>query len=221
MTGDAVVGPADARTDAPRRFAATDIPGGRLSIRLTSGRVELGSTSGASVRVRATLPRALPDRLRALVPAALRFPRYRWGKDSLLIRARRARLQIDLPPGIGATVKLDRGEITSWGAGGELDLVVRAGGVTCRELRASVVNVRAPNVSLHFAAAPVRVEVDADRVVVALPASAYAVSAPDASEITVSQDEAAACVVIVRAAQARVLAAADPLRLTGEDGAGS
>ena len=218
---DLNAGPPRRRTDPPRRFAVAEIPGGRLRVAVGAGRVELGSTTGTAVRVRATRPRWVSDRLAALVPAILRSPRYRLRGDGLHIRARRARLQIDLPPGLTTLVQLRRGEITSWGAAGELSLFVADGVVTCRELQATAAHVRAPRASLHFASSPERVEVFADRAVVAVPAGAYAVSAPDTAEVTVPLDPASARVIVVRAAAARVLAAADPLRLTDEQGVGS
>jgi hypothetical protein len=134
-------------------------------------------------------------------------------------------LQVDLPNGLAGefvvVVKVKRGEITSWGAGGDLELRCRRGRITCRELIAGQVEVRASHVSLHFAQPPKRVWVDADTVTVSVPAGAYAVTAPTGTEITVTQQPDAEREIIVRAAAVRVLAAQTPLSLTDEAGCGS
>ncbi len=130
-------------------------------------------------------------------------------------------MQIDLPDGLVVEVELERGEVTSWGAGGVLSLVSAAGSVTCRELIASQVHARASRVSLHFAQPPQQVEVDAERATVAVPGGEYEVSAPAAAEITVLPVAGAAHSISVRAADARILASQAPLQLTDEAASGS
>lgn len=130
-------------------------------------------------------------------------------------------MQVELPLTLAVLVTMHRGEITSWGAGGELELISPGGRVTCRELLASQVKVQASRASLHFAQSPERVEVDAERVTLALPAGEYAVSAPAEAEITVDSVPAASRQIIVRAAVARILASQRPLSLTDEGGCGS
>jgi hypothetical protein len=201
------------RTD--QRIPLADITAGRVRIRLGQGRVELGRSPGDSVRLRTTATGT-----RGISAHSVRLRR-----GELRIAAPHGRLQVDLPDGLAGelvvVVNVKRGEITSWGAGGELELRCRGGRVTCRELVAARVQVRASRASLHFAQPPKRVRVDADSATVSVPAGAYAVTAPTGAEITVTQQPEADREIIVRAADVRVLAAQAPLSLTDEAGCGS
>ncbi len=114
---------------------------------------------------------------------------------------------------------MNSGQITSWGADGDLELAVRSGDVACRELRGQVVTVRAPSVNVHFAAAPRLVDVDCEQAIVVLPGGPYALSVPAAAQVTVPRapyTSADAPRVRVRGAEVRILASSAPLRLTGE-----
>lgn len=200
------------RRDAQRRVAASEIGRGCIDIRVGRGSVELGHTARDEVRVRSTVPTL--GRLRIFGG-----PGYRLSSYGLRIHARRARLQVDLPADLIVRVRVRRGQITSWGAGGDLTLV-SGDRVACRELRATIATARGREVSLHFAAAPQRVAVEAGRAVIALPGGPYAVTAPAGAEVTVPREAGALREIIVRALDARVLAAARPLDLTGEQAAG-
>jgi hypothetical protein len=196
-----------------QRIPMAEIAGGRIEIRWGRGRVELGRARGAQVRVRISgAETRRPFR---------RGPEVATSASGLDISARQGRLQVDLPDGLTVHVELERGEITSWGAGGVLSMVSAAGSVTCRELTASQVQARASRVSLHFAQAPQRVEVDAERATVSVPAGEYAVFAPPGAEITVSPTPDAPSEITVRAADVRILASQAPLQLTEEGAGGS
>jgi hypothetical protein len=177
--------------------------------------VELGRAPGDSVRVRTT----------ATGTGGVTGRSLRIRRGELRISARHGRLQVDLPEGLEGElvvdVKVRRGDITSWGAGGELELRCRSGRVTCRELVASRVEVKAERVSLHFEQAPQHVRVDADRVTLSVPAGEYAVTAPPHAEVTVTRQPAAGREIVVKAADVRILAGESPLRLTDEGGCGS
>jgi hypothetical protein len=204
------------RTD--QRIPVAGITSGRVLIRLGRGRVELGRSSGSaaaeSVRVRTT----------ATGTGGIASHSLRMRRGELRIKAPHGRLQIDLPAGpageLVVVVKVRRGEITSWGAGGDLELRSRKGRVTCRELVARRVRVRASWVSLHFSQEPQHVEIDAGRVTVSVPAGDYAVTAPPAAEVTVIRQPAAERQIIVRGAAVRILAGQSPLSLTDEGGCG-
>jgi hypothetical protein len=201
------------RTD--QRIPLVDIAAGRVRIRLGQGRVELGRSRGDSVRLRTTATGT-----RGISAHSVRLRR-----GELRIAAPHGRLQVDLPDGLAGElvvlVKVKRGEITSWGAGGELELGCRRGRVTCRELVAGRVRARASRVSLHFAEPPKRVRIDAGSATVSVPAGAYAVTAPRGAEITVTQQPDSDRRILVRAAEVRILAAQTPLSLTDEAGRGS
>jgi hypothetical protein len=198
-----------------QRIALADISANRVVIRLGQGRVELGRAPGESVRVRTS----------ATGTSGIAAHSLRVRRGELRIAARHGRILVDLPNGsageLVVVVKVRRGEITSWGAGGSLELRSRSGSVTCRELVADTVKVKAERVSLHFAEPPQRLEVDADKATVLVPAGDYAVTAPAAAEVTVTRLPAATRAIIVRAGDARILAAQSPLSLTDEAGCGS
>lgn len=214
--------PAARHRDGQLRLDSVALAPARIAVTVGRGRVELGRAPGPYVRVRWTVPALLPDRW----PQRLRRggPRVRSDALGLRLRVRRARLRIDLPDGFGAAVTLGRGEITSWGAGGDLVLHSPAGRVSCRELTSRSVLVRAEYANLHFAAIPQRVEVSAPDCVLALPAAGYAVSAPDGAEIEVDQAPESARQIIVSGGAARILVAKPPIRLrsepTGNEAAG-
>lgn len=200
-----------ATTEGSRRIDAAVIPGRRLEITVRAGRVELGHSTADQLRVRWTVP----DRP-LLGPSV---PSFHFGPGGLAIRCPRARLRIDLPAGMSVQVRQRRGQITSWGAEGDLDLAVRRGSVACRELRSQVARIRAPGVNLHFAAIPQLVEVSCEQAVVALPGGPYSVSAPAGAEVTVPRTQGFAQQpprIQISGHDVRVLAAATPLRLTGE-----
>jgi hypothetical protein len=196
-----------------QRIPVTEIAGGRVEIRWGRGRVELGRARGSQLRVRISgAETRRPFR---------RGPEVTRSASGLEISARQGRLQVDLPDGLTVQVTLDRGEITSWGAGGVLSLVSAAGSVTCRELTAPEVRASASRVSLHFAQPPKGVEVDAEQATVSVPGGEYAVTAPPGAEVTLSPSPDAPAKITVRAADARILASQAPLKLTDEAASGS
>jgi hypothetical protein len=204
-------GPAAATTEGQRRIAAVEISGGQLEISTHTGRVELAPSAGDQLRVRWTVPKGRVRRVRE--------PQFRFGGDGLRIRCRRARLRVDIPAGLAVRVRVASGQITSWGADGDLQLTVRDGSVACRELRGQVVSVRAPKVNLHFASSPRMVDVECGQAIVVLPGGPYALSVPALAEVTVprSTDAAGGAPRIrVHGAEVKVLASSAPLRLTEE-----
>jgi hypothetical protein len=210
-----VAGPAG-RHDGQLRFAVTEIPQGTLLVNLGSGRVELGRAAGQQVRVRWTFPAALmpavPDWLRRREPG----PRVSAGGDGLRISARRARLRIDVPDVLNVTVRLRRGQITSWGAGGRLALDCSRGRVVCRELVCPSLRAAGRYVNLHFAAPPEQAEVESRECVLALPPGPYAVTVPPGSEVEVAQTPDASHRITVTGGPARLLASQAPLSLRDE-----
>ncbi len=203
------------------RFAMAQIEGGRVTITLREGRVELGHTTGEAIRVRYETP----PRRRVRWPAALRrdAPAVQSsnGAGGLQLRAGRARLRVDVPSGACVEVDVRRGQITSWGADGDLALNVADGKVTCRELRAGTAAVTAPDVNVHFAVAPQRLTVAAAQAVVVVPQAPYALDVPIGAEVTVPIDPQAARSIAVKGDDVRVLAAMNPLELTPDAGNGS
>lgn len=168
----------------------------RVVVRLDSGRVEIGSRKGRSVRMRTT---AAVDGWRA------RFARRRDPEapgavlaDGVLeLRPRgQVRAQVDVPPGVRVEAEVGRGDLTLWGAGGDLQLTVGQGILVARDLVASAVRASnaAGEVNLHFAAVPELVEATSGTgpVLLVLPAGSYAVDADDSAEVTVAVDPAAA-----------------------------
>jgi hypothetical protein len=185
-----------------RRLTADEIASGRVEVRVARGRVELGTSPDGAARMRWSMRRGTP--------------RVRARKGRLTIRARRVRLILDLPPQLRVQVRLRFGEITSWGAGGELDLVAEPGRVTCRELRSPVAHVRGERVNLHFAAPPQQVEVAAERATVTLPPGPYTITAPPSAEVSAGRaatPDVSRGTVTVHADDVRILAAAAPLLL--------
>ncbi len=207
------------RRDGQLRFDPAEVAGGRVTVSVGSGRVELGHAAGQHLRIRWTLPAVLPERWRARLrlPAgpARRGPRVRSDAYGLHIRARRARLRIDVPDVMEVTVELGQGEITSWGAGCALELTT-AGQISCRELTSRTVRATAQHVNLHFAAEPAHLVVDAPDSVVVLPPGRYAVTSPPDAEIEVTAAPDAASRVVVRGGRTRILASQPPLDLRGE-----
>ncbi len=205
---------AGGRRDGVERIERASVPAGRVHVAVGRGRVELGHASGQQLRVRWTVPTRLPSSW----PKALRPQGFRLLSDAsgLHVRARRARLRIDLPAGLDVTVELRRGEITSWGAGGELALFSSGGRVSCRELICRTLTVRAARANLHFATAPDRVDVTASACVLALPGGPYAVTAPPHALIEVEQAADSGRRITITGADARVLASTAPLSLRGD-----
>lgn len=198
--------------DGQRSFEGgelAEIARGAVDIRVGSGRIELGHTASDRLRVRWSIPPGRPK------------PRLRVSPEGgVQIRSGKARLRVDLPAGMTVRVRLRRGRITSWGATGELTLNSLTGTVACRELRAGTVRARARAVNLHFAVPPELVEVRAPRTVLALPGGPYTVHTPAAAEVTVRQAPDAAGTIVVHGKRVQVLAAAQPLKLTGEPPSG-
>jgi hypothetical protein len=189
-----------------RRLTGDEIASGRIEVRVTRGRVELGASPDGAARMRWMMLRGAP-RLRAR-------------RGRLRIAARRARLILELPPELRVEVRLRHGEITSWGARGELDLVAKPGRVICRELACPAARVRGQRVSLHFAAPPQQVDVVAQQATVTLPSGPYTITAPASAEVTIpraASPDAAVGTVVVRAADARLLAAQAPIPLAEAD----
>jgi hypothetical protein len=212
------VGLAGGRRDGLLRIDGPSIAGGRVQVTVASGRVELGQAAGSRLRVRWTLPALLPEAWpAALRPRVVRGPQVRSDEEGLRIVVRRARLRIDLPAGLQVQVRLGRGDITSWGAGGELSLSSRKGRVSCRELHAAAVVVVARDANLHFAQPPRRVDVDAPHILIALPGGPYTVTAPPGTPIEVAQFPGSGHEITVRGGEARILAATAPIRLDIEN----
>jgi hypothetical protein len=126
-----------------------------------------------------------------------------------------------VPDVVNVTVRLGRGEITSWGAGSGLMLNCTRGRVVCRELACRTVSASGRYVNLHFAAAPEAVEVDARESVLALPPGPYAVTAPPGAEIEVAVAPAADRRITVSGGPSRLLTAKAPLSLRDEGSEGS
>jgi hypothetical protein len=154
------------------------------------GRIELGSRPGPDIRVRTTVSlQGWRARLAHRRPPPLPEPRVDDGV--LRIRGSRGlvRVQIDVPAGCRVGASIDRGDLTMWGVGGELELRVGRGILVGRDLTAS--GVRAVNgtgeVNLHFAAVPEDVDAStgAGAVLLVLPEAAYRVDVDPGAEVTV------------------------------------
>jgi hypothetical protein len=196
------------------RIPLAELTSRQVRIRLGRGRVELGQARGSAVRVRITGPRG--GRFR-------RPPKLQVVAGELVISARQARVQVDIPEAsqLRTLVEVSRGEVTSWGAGGQLELLCDGGTVTCRELVADRVLVRAARISLHFAAAPRRVDARGEQITVTAPAGEYAVDAPPDAQVSVDRQPESDREIVVRGTDVRVLASQSPLRLTDEPGCAS
>ncbi len=146
-------------------------------------------------------------------------PRISARAGALHIRARRARIILDLPAHLTVQVALREGDVTSWGSANDLDVRARPGRFICRELRSSSVRARADAVSLHFAAAPTLVDASGDSVVVTVPAGPYLIDAPAGAEVTADAGDAASAVgaVTARGADVRVLTSIEPVPLSEVD----
>jgi hypothetical protein len=168
----------------------------RVVVRLAAGRIELGSRSGRTVRVRTTSAidgwRARLARRRDPEAPAARC------EDGVLRLepAGQVRAQIDVPPGLVVDAEIARGDLTLWGVTGELRLGVGSGILAGRDLRGPL--VRASNaggeVNLHFASVPETVEASSPSgpVLLVLPAGSYTIDADPGAEVTVTTDDAAA-----------------------------
>jgi hypothetical protein len=188
-----------------RRLRPEEIASGRLIVRVVKGRVEIGASPDGVARVRWQIRRG--------------EPRIRAGRSALRISGRRIRLMLDLPPELAVTVRLRQGDVTSWGAGNDLDVRARPGRFICRELLASSVRGRAEAISLHFAAAPTSVDAAGDSVVVTVPPGPYAIDAPAGAEVTADATAVAvpAGRLVARGRDVRLLTAVDPLPLAERD----
>lgn len=174
----------------------------RIIVRLESGRIEVGSRKGRSVRVRTT---AAADGWRARL-ARRRDPEAPGAMltDGVLeLRPRgQVRAQIDVPNGVPVDAGIRRGDLTLWGVGGDLQLTVDAGILVGRDL--SGPRVHAANadgeVNLHFAEAPTDVDATSGTgpLLVVLPVGGYAVDAEPTAEVTVDVDPAASARIRTR-----------------------
>jgi hypothetical protein len=169
-----------------------------IKIMVDRGRVELGSRGRRDVRVRTTvlLPRwqtmlgrwwtVLSRRQPAAAAADVAVEAGRLRIDA---RRGQARVQVDLPVGLAVQAEVGRGELTLWGVGGRLDLVVGEGTLAGRELTATAVRARnrRGEVNLHFSEQPD--EVDAwsggGAVLLILPGEDYTVDTSEPAEVTV------------------------------------
>jgi hypothetical protein len=154
------------------------------------GRIEIGSRSASDVRVRTTVSLSgWRARLAHRRPAPLPEPTVDDGV--LRIRAERGlvRVQIDVPDGCRVQAVVNAGDLTMWGAAGDLDLRVGKGILAGRDLTAS--SVRAVNgvgeVNLHFAAVPTTVDAAtaSGAVLLVLPEAAYRVDTMPGAQVTV------------------------------------
>lgn len=167
----------------------------QVVVRLTAGRIELGSRNGRTVRVRTTAAvdgwRARWARRRDPDPPAARCEKGVLRLDP----TGRVRARIDLPPGLPVDAEIVDGDLTLWGVAGELRLRVGAGLVAARDLQAPVVHASNADgeVNLHFAAVPETVEASSGTgpVLLVLPRGRYAVEADPGAEVTVEADDAA------------------------------
>jgi hypothetical protein len=174
----------------------------RVIVRLDAGRIELGARKGRSVRVRTT---AAVDGWRARL-ARRRDPDAPGATlvDGVLeLRPRgQVRAQIDVPAGLVVEAEITRGDLTLWGAAGDLDLTVGKGILMGRDLAGPTVRARNGDgeVNLHFAEVPTLVDARSETgpVLLVLPPAPYAVDADAAAEVTVAVDAAASARIRTR-----------------------
>jgi hypothetical protein len=185
-----------------------------VEVSVRRGRIEVGSRARPDVRVRVTLAvTGWPARWARLRPPELPAVRLRDGVLHLASGAGLVRVQLDVPAGLRVRARVDDGDLTLWGAGGELDLEVAAGVLAGRDLTAA--SVRAVNsggeVNLHFAGRPEVVEARArGPVLVVLPGGPYRVDSDAAAEVTVPVAAGALSTIRVQGSGAvSVLAAAE------------
>jgi hypothetical protein len=155
-----------------------------VSVTLRSGRVEIASKPRRDVRLRLTT----------------KGPELPWhveadGRLQIDGRHLAARVQLDVPLGVPVQARVKRGDVTMWGAAGDLELSVSRGIVAGRELTAATVRVQCPRgeVNLHFAEPPLEVDAESRSapVRIVLPSGEYVVDAasPQAAEVTVATGE--------------------------------
>lgn len=172
---------------------------GAVEVRLAAGRVEIGEDERTDARVdltvRRRVGRALP-RL-AVADGTLRLD----GETS------EARLRLRLPPATPVRVELRAGEISMWGAAGDLVLVTETATIAARELSGQRVTARTAtgDVSLHFTGAPARLAVTGGpgAITVVLPDGQYAVEVESAdpaspARVDLDTDPAAPNRILVR-----------------------
>jgi hypothetical protein len=107
---------------------------------------------------------------------------------------------------------VDTGDLTLWGADGDLDLTVGTGILAGRELAASSVRARAGDgeINLHFRAVPAAVDARCGRgsVLLVVPAGRYRLSTEAGSstdvEVTVDDDPAALPQLVAATSSGRV-----------------
>lgn len=138
-----------------------------------------------------------------------------------------ARVELALPPGVPARVRLRTGDVTLWGASGALDLDTGRGQIAARDLgpdpsappgenAPTSVLARATGgpVNLHLRAQPDRVEVDAGgNVALVVPHGCYhvqATAARGAPVVEVAQGDGPLLRLVSRTGSVRIAADAGP-----------
>jgi hypothetical protein len=175
-----------------------------VEILIAAGRVEIAERTRGDVRVELTVRRRPGRALPALTT-----------HGSLVRidgRASEVRARLTVPPRTRVRAEVRSGEITLWGAGGELSLVTRGGTIAGRELGGGPVTARSRqgDVNLHFSEPPadVRATSETGMVTIVLPDTAYAVEVetadPGAATVEVPASRDAARHVLARSVSGRV-----------------
>lgn len=122
-----------------------------VEIMVAAGRVEVCERDRADVRLELAVRRR-PGRVRPVMTT-------RGSRLRIDGRASEVRARLTLPPRTRVRAEVRSGEITLWGAGGELSLVTDRGTIAGRELARGPVTARSQDgdVNLHFREPPDRV----------------------------------------------------------------
>lgn|GEM_PF-3099419 len=176
-----------------------------VEVQLAAGRVEIGEDDRADARVDLTVRRRVGRTLPRLTVAD--------GTLRLEGEASEARLRLRLPPATPARVELRSGEISLWGAAGDLVLVTETATIAARELSGAEVTARSAggDISLHFTDQPRRLAVTGGRgaITVVLPDGRYAVEIEAAdpaspTRVDVDTDPAAPSAILIRSHSGQV-----------------
>lgn len=176
----------------PPERATTTIGGiGAVEVALAGGRVEIGESDRADVRLELTVRRRV-GRARPTVSRAGDVLRVN-GVNS------EARLRLTLPRGTRARAEVRLGEITLWGSDGDLVLITDSGPIAGRDLGGSRFHARSRtgDITAHFTSEPdvVTAASDTGSVTLVVPGGPYAVDAatadPAAAAVAVGVDPTA------------------------------
>ncbi|WP_018634986.1 DUF4097 family beta strand repeat-containing protein [Parafrankia elaeagni] len=132
----------------PERLETTVDEVRAVEVRLAAGRVEIGEYDRRDARIELTAKRR-PGRARPTLTRSGEVLRLD-GKASDAVA------KLKLPRGTKVRAEVRTGEITLWGAAGDLLLVTESGGITGRELTGSRISARSQSgdVNLHFDGPP-------------------------------------------------------------------